>query len=91
VEIVLDYVTALFWVFTITIFIRILLSWVPRPPIQPVWRAIWDFFFQSTDWYLNIFRRVIPPVGMFDLSPIVALIVLFIAQGIVVSVLGSFT
>ncbi len=89
-EIVTDYVEALFLVYTIVIFVRIIMSWIQRPPIQPAWRAIWDFFFQSTEWYLSIFRRVIPPIGMFDLSPIVALIVLFILRGLVVSLLGSF-
>lgn len=89
-DLVVDYIDALFLVFTIVIFVRILMSWIQRPPIQPAWRAIWDFFFQSTEWYLSIFRRVIPPIGMFDLSPIVALIVLFILRGLVVSILGSF-
>jgi YggT family protein len=89
-DLVTDYIDALFLVFTVVIFVRILMSWIQRPPIQPFWRAIWDFFLQSTEWYLSIFRRVIPPLGMFDLSPIVALIVLFILRGLVVSLLGSF-
>ena len=41
-----------------------------------------------TDPYLRLFRRIIPPVGgggfALDLSPIVATIVLFIAQAIIV-------
>jgi YggT family protein len=89
-DVVASYVNALFLVFTIVIFVRILMSWVPRPPISPAPRAIWDFFHQSTDWYLNIFRRIIPPIGMFDLSPIVALIVLFILRAVVTSILASF-
>lgn len=89
-DLVVSYVSALFLVFTIVIFIRILLSWVPTPPVSRAPRAIWDFFHQSTDWYLNIFRRIIPPIGMFDLSPIVALIVLFILRGLVVTILESF-
>ena len=89
-ELVVDYVNALFLVFTVVIFVRILLSWVPMRPVSPAPRAIWDFFHQSTDWYLNIFRRIIPPIGMFDLSPIVALIVLFILRGLVITILESF-
>jgi YggT family protein len=89
-ELVVDYVNALFLVFMFTIFVRILLSWVPMPPVKPAVRAIWDFFHQSTDWYLNIFRRIIPPIGMFDLSPIVALIVLFILRSLVITILESF-
>ena len=45
---------------------------------------------QSTDWYLNIFRRFIPPIGMFDLSPMVALICLWIVENLVLNLLRSF-
>lgn len=89
-DLVVDYVNALFLVFMFVIFVRILLSWVPMPPVRPATRAIWDFFHQSTDWYLNVFRRIIPPIGMFDLSPIVALIVLFILRGLAITILESF-
>ena len=53
-------------------------------------RAFWDFCHQSTDWFLNFFRRLIPPLGMFDLSPILAIIVLYILRGLVLSLLDSF-
>lgn len=84
------YVAALFTVFIVLIFIRILLSFVPMAPGSRAVRAFWDFVHQSTDWYLNVFRRMIPPLGMFDLSPIVAIIVLYIVRGFVLSILGSF-
>lgn len=84
------YVAALFTVFIVLIFVRILLSFVPMAPGSRVARALWDFVHQSTDWYLNIFRRMIPPLGMFDLSPIVAIIVLYILRGFLLSALGSF-
>lgn len=83
------YVSALFTVFILLIFVRILLSFAPRPPITGVWRALWDFVHQSTDWFLNIFRRIIPPLGMFDLSPIVAIIVLYIVRDLVLTLLDS--
>lgn len=81
------YVSALFTVFILCIFVRILLSFAPRPPVSGVARALWDFFHQSTDWFLNIFRRIIPPLGMFDLSPIVAILVLYIVRGLVLNLL----
>jgi YggT family protein len=84
-----EYVNALFLVYIILIFARILLSWIPRMPYNPTLRAIVDFIHQVTDPYLNIFRRFIPPVGgsgfALDLSPIVAVIVLLIAQGLIVA------
>ena len=58
--------------YTVLIFIRILMSWFPFDPHN----TIVDMIVQITDPYLNIFRRLIPPIGMIDFSPIVALIIL---------------
>jgi len=48
------------------------------------------FLHDTVEPYLGIFRRLIPPIGMFDVSPIVALIVLSLAWQIVTSVLRGF-
>jgi YggT family protein len=83
-----DYVDALFLVYMILLFARILLSWIPRIPYNPVLSAVINFITEVTDPYLRIFRRVIPPVGgggfALDLSPIIAIIVLIIARTIIV-------
>ena len=85
---VANYVNALFLVYLILLFARILLSWIPRLPYNPVLRSVVDFIHQVTDPYLNVFRRILPPVGgggfALDLSPIIAIIVLYIARYIVV-------
>jgi YggT family protein len=86
------YVSALFVVYTILILLNILISFVPRMPYSPWLRAVLDFITESTDPYLNIFRSFMRPIGgggfAFDLSPILALIVLGIAEGIVVGALS---
>lgn len=85
------YISALFVVYTIMILLNILISFVPRMPYSPWLRAVLDFITESTDPYLNIFRSFMRPIGgggfAFDLSPILALIVLGIAEGIVVGAL----
>ena len=85
---VADYVNALFFVYLILIFVRILLSWVPRLPYNPVLHAVVTFVHDVTDPYLNLFRRVLPPVGgsgfALDLSPIIAIIVLYILRAVIV-------
>lgn len=86
---VATYVNALFVVFIILVLVRVLFSFFPTRPVQPILRSMYDFVEQTTDWYLNFFRRFIPPLGMFDLSPMVALFVLFILQNLVLSLLGS--
>ena len=53
-------------------------------------RAFFDFIFQSTEWFLGFFRRLIPPLGMFDLSPIVAIIVLYILRNLALTLLDTF-
>ena len=83
-----NYVDALFLVYMILIFVRILLSWIPRIPYNPVLSAAINFVHDVTDPYLNLFRRILPPVGgggfALDLSPIIAVIVLIIVRAIVV-------
>lgn len=83
----IQYVNALFVVFLILVLIRVLLSWLPHPPVAGIGRTLWDFVHQTTDWYLRIFRRFIPPIGMIDVSAIVAIIVLMVADNVVVRVL----
>jgi YggT family protein len=85
---VANYVNALFLVYIILIFARILLSWIPRIPYNPALSAVIGFIQDVTNPYLSIFRRFLPPVGgggfALDLSPIVATLVLIIAQSIIV-------
>ena len=83
-----NYVDALFLVYLILIFARILLSWIPRMPYNPVLSAVVNFIHEVTDPYLNLFRRVLPPVGgggfALDLSPMIATFILIIVWQIVV-------
>ncbi len=92
-----QYVDSLFTVYIILIFARIVLSWIVTfrgsLPYNPVLRAVTGFIEQVVDPYLNLFRRFIPPIGgarmALDLSPIIGVILLFIAQGIVVGLINE--
>jgi YggT family protein len=89
-----DYVSALFVVYVILIFIRIVASFVPRMPYNPYLRAVLDFAQEVTDPYLNFFRRLIPPLGGgggfgLDLSPMIGLLLLFVAQKVVVNLIAG--
>ena len=79
---VADYLNTLLLVYLILIFIRILMSWIPRMPYNRYLAAFLKFVSDVTDPYLNLFRRILPPVRMggagLDLSPIVATFVLII-------------
>jgi YggT family protein len=85
------YVDTLVLVYLVLIFIRIIMSWIPRMPYNRTLNAVLTFVSDVTDPYLNLFRRFIPPVrmgpGALDLSPIVATFVLLIVGGIVSSII----
>lgn len=85
-----DYVAALIDVYTILIILNVLLSWVQqfRPlPYNLALRAVIGFIEDTTNPYLNLFRSFIPRLGMFDISPIVAILVLAIGGGLVVDLI----
>jgi YggT family protein len=86
-----DYVDAVFLVYLILIFARILLSWIPRMPYNPTLRAVVTFIEETVDPFLNLFRRLLPPLwgGRFalDLSPIIAIFVLLIVRSVVVGLI----
>lgn len=64
----------------------IILSWIPAGgALDDVRRALATL----VDPYLNIFRRLIPPIGMIDISPIVAILVLNILTRILVQALAG--
>jgi YggT family protein len=83
-----NYVQAVFLVYILMIFVYILLNMMfslgLRPPYSRVVDAIMNFLRDVCEPYLKLFRRFIPPIGMFDLTPMIAIIVLYIVQYIVV-------
>jgi YggT family protein len=90
---VADYVNAIFIVYIILIFARILLSYIPRIPYTRIGSAVIGFVTEVTDPFLNFFRRFIPPVGggglSLDLSPMIGIIVLLVVQAVVVGLISG--
>ncbi|HWE10880.1 MAG TPA: YggT family protein [Solirubrobacteraceae bacterium] len=88
---VASYVQALFEVYIAIIFIYILLnllfSFGMRLPYAKWSDALLNFLRDASEPYLRVFRRFIPPLGAIDLSPMVAIIVLYFVQSLVVSVI----
>lgn len=85
----INFVTALTTIYTLLIIVYILMSWL-QLPYNPVVAALRRFLHDTVEPYLNIFRRMIPPIGMFDISPIIALIVLGVLREIIVNLIVSF-
>jgi len=68
----------LFFVYMIMLFARIIASWIPE---LRAFRLM-QFIGYYTDPFLNVFRRIIPPLGMIDISPIVAFLALGVLEHI---------
>jgi YggT family protein len=75
----LTFVSLLLQILWFLIIVRALLSWFPIDPSNPIVRILYEI----TEPVLMPFRRVIPRIGMMDLSPFAALLVIgFIQQNL---------
>ena len=73
------------WVYILLIFAYILTSWVRLP--YSIWlHRIQRFLHDVCDPYLRLFRRVLPPLGPLDLSPMVAVFALLAPRCLVIDV-----
>jgi uncharacterized protein YggT (Ycf19 family) len=73
-------------VYILLIFGYILTSWI-RLPYSPWLNRIQRFLYDVCEPYLRIFRRIVPPIGPLDLSPMVGVIVLVVARSLVSSLI----
>jgi YggT family protein len=74
-----NFLALLLQILLMAIFVRVLLTWLPIDQSNPIVRVLFDV----TEPVLAPFRRVIPRIGMFDLSPIAAMLVIqFISQNL---------
>ena len=84
---VANYVSALFYVYILIIFVYILLNLMfslgLRKPYSRVLDSFMTFLRDVSEPYLRLFRRFIPTVGMFDFSPMVAIIILYVLQALI--------
>jgi YggT family protein len=90
---VAHYVSDLFGVYIAMILIYILANFVfafgLRPGYSRTLDVVLGFLRDVCEPYLRIFRRLIPGMGVIDLSPIIALIVLGVVRAIVVGLISG--
>lgn len=83
-----NYLSTLIYVYTLLIVLyivtQLLFAFGVRPPYSRWSDAILSFLRDVCEPFLRIFRRIIPRVGAFDFSPVVAIIVLELINSIVV-------
>jgi YggT family protein len=78
-QIVVQFFDLLFTLLYIAILVRVILSWVQMDPYHPL-IVLLD---QITEPFLAPIRRFVPPMGMMDITPIVAIIVIQVLQKII--------
>ncbi|ETI70240.1 YggT family protein [Neobacillus vireti] len=71
-------------IYSYALIVYILMSWFPNARES----SIGQFLTRICEPYLEPFRKIIPPIGMMDISPIVAILVLNLAIGGLSSVYG---
>jgi uncharacterized protein YggT (Ycf19 family) len=85
---VADFLSALIQVYSLIIVAYIVTTFIfamgVRMPYARWSDVILTFLRDVSEPYLRLFRRFIPPLGAFDFSPIVALLVLYFVGGLIV-------
>ena len=84
-----QFISVFVTVYTIVILVYILMSWV-RLPYSPWLNRLQRFLYDVCEPYIRLFRRILPPLGPLDLSPMVALLVLWALEVVLIRVLGRF-
>jgi YggT family protein len=75
-------------VYILLIFGYIITSWV-KLPYSPWLNRIQRFLYDVCEPYLRLFRRVLPPLGPLDISPIVAVFSLIFLDRLVQTILDQ--
>ncbi len=83
-DFLLNTVNLLFTALIIVIFARVILSWLPQFQGSTIGRMVYDI----SEPILRPIRNIIPPAGMLDLSPMIAIIVLTVLQAIITTILS---
>src|SRR3954462_14553108 len=76
-------------VYTLIVFSYILTSW-GRMPYSPWLNRIQRFLHDVTEPYPRLVRRILPSMGPLDLSPWIAVIVLWLFPEVLINILEQF-
>jgi YggT family protein len=82
-----SFVSVFVGIYVLLIFLYVILSWV-RLPYSRTSAAVQEFLNEVVRPYLRLFR-FLPTLGPIDLSPIVGVVVLLVAAGLVNSLIGA--
>jgi YggT family protein len=82
-----NFVDVFIAVYVLLIFGYIIMSWL-RLPYQPWLNRVQRFLVDVCEPYLRIFRRILPPMGPLDISPIIAVFSLYFIDFLIKNILN---
>ena len=82
-----NFVSVFIGVYVLLIIAYILTSWI-RLPYSPTLNRVQRFLYDVCEPYLRLFRRILPTFGPLDLSPVVAVLFLYLLRAVIDSVLN---
>lgn len=80
-----EFVKIFFNILSFLIIVRVLMSWFPHRPHN----RLFDFITDATNPVMRLARKITPPIGMLDLSPVIALLAISLLQTLLLSLLAS--
>jgi uncharacterized protein YggT (Ycf19 family) len=83
------FVSVFITVYTLVILAYILTSWL-RLPYSPWLNRVQRFLYDVSEPYLRLFRKVLPPMGPLDLSPMIGIVALIILEQLLQRILDQF-
>ena len=91
---VADYVATFIYLFIVLIFVKVIVSFFTRIPYNRALSAFLTFVDDVTNPYLNVFRRILPPVRLgpaaLDLTPMIGtLVLIFVGLNVVVPLIAG--
>jgi YggT family protein len=82
-DFVISFVRILFFILQFAIIVRALMSWFNPSPENPIVRIV----FEITEPVLAPLRRIVPRIGMMDITPIVAILLMQVIESVLVQTL----
>lgn len=84
-----QFVLSLYLVYLCLIFLYVIMSWLQLP--YNIWIGrLRGFLHDTVEPVLRPIRAVLPPLGGFDLSPLIAIFALGLIEQVVISILDGF-
>ena len=77
------FIKIFFDLYSFLVIVRVLLSWFPHRPHN----VLFDFINEATNPVMNLAKRIIPPIGMIDISPIVVLLALDLIKSVLLGLI----